>query len=47
MKQALQVLGLYTLLLSWGDYVDKFLRVRTEVLKVEGSDDDQPKPLLI
>jgi hypothetical protein len=47
MKQALQVLGLYTLLLSWGDYVDKFLRVRTEVLRVEGSDDDQPKPLLI
>ena len=46
-KQAIQVIGLYLLLLSWGGYVEKFIKARNEVVKVQGSNDDQPRPILI
>lgn len=37
-KEASQVIGLYVLLISWGSYVDRFLRVRKEVMGVGGTD---------
>jgi hypothetical protein len=38
-KEASQVIGLYVLLISWGSYVDRFLRVRKEVMNTGGEAD--------